>query len=325
MRSRTRLQAVLALIVVNFTVAPQRAIAQCDSGTVCTRPDCPNLHRTYRQGRWFVLETANFQICCEQSEAPAGHLARHAETLRNLLRAKWLGEDSSNVWSPRCQIVLHSSQRSYVAAVGRGGERTVGSSLVKTDKGRIVSRRVDLLGAGTKFLSAALPHELTHVVLRDCFTSTVVPRWADEGMAILADTKAKQERHFKDLRDAVARRTTFHAAEILTMEEYPSPNRLGAFYGQSASLTKFLVARKSPEQFVKFIDRAREHDYDTALRECYEIASVGELDRQWRQYRFSRQPDSDDEPVQSMIEPYQAQGSAMPLATAAVSSRRPSE
>jgi hypothetical protein len=121
-----------------------------------------------------------------------------------------------------------------------------------------------------------------------------VPRWADEGMAILADTNAKQERHFKDLREALASRTTFHAAELLTMEDYPSPNRFGAYYGQSASLTKFLVARKSPDQFVKFINRARERDYDTALRECYEIASVGELDRQWRQHGFSAQPVSDD-------------------------------
>ena len=142
-------------------------IAQCNCGTVCACPDCPHMGRTHRQGRWFVLETDNFQVCCEQSEAPAKHLARHAEALRNVLCATWLGETSPNEWNPKCQIVLYASRRSYVAAVGRGSELTVGSSLVKTSKGRIASRRIDLLGAGTKFLSAALPHELTHVVLRD--------------------------------------------------------------------------------------------------------------------------------------------------------------
>jgi hypothetical protein len=194
---------------------------------------------------------------------------------------------------------LYSSKQSYIAAVGRGGERTIGSSLVKTDKGQIKSRRIDLLSAGTKFLSAALPHELTHVILRDRFTSTVVPRWADEGMAMLADSQDKQERHRKDLQQALAQRRTFHAVELLTMDEYPSSSRFGAFYGQSASLTGFLVSRESPARFVEFLNRAHETGYDTALKECYGIAGVGELDRQWRERGYSVQPAIYEEAVPS--------------------------
>jgi hypothetical protein len=229
------------------------------------------------------LETDNFKVCCDESETPASHLARHAESLRKALCATWLGETSPDEWKPKCQIVLYSSRQGYVAAVGRGSERTVGSSLVRTDKGQVVSRRVDLLGAGTEFLSAALPHELTHVVLGDRFTATVAPRWADEGMAMMADTEAKQHRHSRDLDEAIAHRTTFRAAELLTMDDYPSPSRFGTFYGQSASLTKFLVARKSPQKFVEFLERAHNIGYDAALIECYSIAGVGELDHQWRQ------------------------------------------
>lgn len=238
--------------------------------------------------------------------------------LRSALRAKWLGEVSADAWNPLCRIILHHSQRSYVEAVGRGGERTVGSSLVKTSKGRIVSRRIDLLGAGTEFLSAALPHELTHVVLRDRFLSTAVPRWADEGMAILADTAAKQDRHHRDLVEALAQRTTFHAAELLTMEEYPSPCRFGAFYGQSALLTEFLVARKSPEQFVKFLGRARETGYDAAIHECYGIAGVGELDRQWRQDGDSVRTASYEEKVRLATQSLPAK-LAIPIANASAS------
>lgn len=79
-----------------------------------------------------------------------------------------------------------------MAAVGPGSEHTVGSSLVTVDKAKIASRRIDLLGDQTEFLTAALPHELTHVILRDRLMSTPPPRWADEGMAVLADTEAKQ-------------------------------------------------------------------------------------------------------------------------------------
>lgn len=260
-----RLQAALTLLVVSYGVDRPRAVA-------------------YWQGRWFVLETANFQVCCEDSDLPAEHLARHVESLRKELRAKWLGDVSSAAWNPRCQILLYSSRRSYVAAVGRGSERTVGSALVDVEKGRITKRRIDLLGQSTEYLSAALPHELTHVVLKDRFAATALPRWADEGMAILADTDAKQERHFKDLRHAITSRSSFHVAELLAIEIYPPPSRFGTFYGQSASLTKFLVVRKSPEQFTAFIERASTDGYEAALQQFYGISGLPELDRMWRQH-----------------------------------------
>jgi len=298
MRHWPELRAAIIFIVIGYAVSPSRVVAQCECGIVCTCPNCPIEHKD-RQGRWYVLETANFQICCDESEKPATQLARHAESWRSRLCSAWLGEDSPDQWSPKCQIVLHSTQSSYVSAVGRGSERTVGSSLVKVGKGRIASRRIDLLGASTNFLSAALPHELTHIVLRDRFTSPVVPRWADEGMATLADTKAKQERHDRDLKTAIDRGTTFRAAELLAIDEYPAPNRFGAFYGESVSVTRFLVARRSPAQFVKFLERADEMGCDAALRDCYGIAGAGDLDRQWRQHGYAVRPVSFEETVAS--------------------------
>lgn len=250
---------------------------------VCTCPSASQEESSHRHGRWYVVESENFQVCCDESAARAKHLARHAEAVRLALRSKWLGKSLEEKWHPRCQIVLHRSQQSYVSAVGRGSERTVGSSLINVDKGRTIVRRIDLLGGGTDFLSAALPHELTHVVLRERLPSTAVPRWADEGAAILADTKAKQSRHHNDLADALVRRTAFRAGELLTRDEYPGPERMGVFYGQSASLAKFLIERESPARFVEFIEQATMQGYDTALQKVYRIDGVVDLDRQWRQ------------------------------------------
>jgi hypothetical protein len=230
-----------------------------------------------------VLETTNFQVYCEQSESAARELARHAEVLRSSLRTKWLGLAAPSEWSPKCQIFLYPSQRSYVAAVGRGSERTVGSSLVKNVGCRITARRIDLLEESTDYLSAALPHELTHVVLKDRFASNILPRWADEGMAILADTEAKQKRHESDLQTALHHQTTFRAEELILMEEYPSASRFGTFYGQSASLTKFLVARRGAPEFVNFMDCAQKQGFDTAVRECYGFVNLDDLDHQWRE------------------------------------------
>jgi hypothetical protein len=207
--------------------------------------------------------------------------------LRHALCAKWCGADATEEWNPKCQLVLYSSKQSYVAVVGRGGERTVGSSVVHVEKGCVESRRIDLLGGQTDFLTAALPHELTHVILRERFIRTKLPRWADEGLAILADTKAKQGRHFKDLQDAIAGRTTFNVASLLAMDDYPRSDRFGAFYGQSASLAEFLVNRKSPATFIEFIERADSDGYDKALRQCYGFSGLADLDRQWRQHIYS--------------------------------------
>jgi hypothetical protein len=278
-----------------YSAAPLHVAAQCcDSGRICSCQNDLRVERSYRNGRWYVLETANFQVCCDESTTQAENLARHAESLRNVLRAKWLGDAPSEGWNPRCQIVLHSNQRSYVAAVGRGSERTVGSSLVRIEEDRVYRRRIDLVGGQTDFLTAALPHELTHVILRERFLNTKLPRWADEGLATLADTKAKQSRHFKDLQQAIAVRTTFHVASLLAMDEYPRSNRFGAFYGQSASLVEFLVSLKTPETFIEFIERAGSEGYDKALRQCYGISGLGDLDRQWRQHAHSMQTRSSE-------------------------------
>jgi hypothetical protein len=257
-----------------------RARAECSGAQACSCPECPVI-RSHWDRNWFVVETASFQVRCESSSQPAEHLARHAESLRKTLQAKWLNESASVDWTPRCQVLLYDSQQNYVAAVGRGSERTVGSSLVEESKGKVLSRRIDLVGGKAAFLSAALPHELTHVVVKDRFATSKLPHWADEGMAILADPDAKQRRHQSDLLQAHSHRAAFHTAELLALGTYPPSHRFGAFYGQCASLTGYLVGLKGPAVFVDFVERADRFGYDSALHECYGIANIGELDRHW--------------------------------------------
>jgi hypothetical protein len=266
------------------SLAGQRLLGADDPSTCKCPANCLCCEKCSRCGKWYVVETENFQACCLDSQSTAKLLAKTAEALRISLQTKWLGDDSQKTWTPKCQIVLHPNLDSYISACGRGSEHTVGSSLVKAENARIGSRRIDLLGDRPYFLTAALPHELTHVVIKDCFPSITVPRWADEGAAILADTDAKQGRHQKDLEAALVRNTTFDLAALMTMETYPRPERVGTFYGQSASLAEYLIDQKKPAQFVVFIQRATAEGYDAALRECYGISDVRELDRQWRRH-----------------------------------------
>ncbi len=256
---------------------------QCPCTVTCSCPNAPALESERRHGDWHVLATENFQVCSLGSKSSAMHAARHSESLLADLRSKWCGAATRQAWQPKCQIVLHRSRREYVRAAGRGSEQSAGTSLVEVDGQRVITRRIDLMEKGTEFLAAALPHELTHVVLQEQFGTTVVPPWADEGMAILADTLSKQVRHDQDLHVAIGDGSHFRLRELLTLEGYPPAHRWGAFYGQSASLTKFLVQRTTPKRFAEFIAVAETQGYDAALRECYGIANLAELERLWRQ------------------------------------------
>ena len=76
--------------------------------------------------------------------------------------------------------------------------------------------------------TAALPHELTHVILADCFVGRLVPRWIDEGAALLADPAEKQLRHKAEMAGALADRSAFRVVELLTLEDYPAEQPLGS-------------------------------------------------------------------------------------------------
>jgi hypothetical protein len=135
---------------------------------------------------------------------------------------------------------------------------------------------------------------MTHVVLADLLGGTQPPRWADEGMAMLADTPDKQSLHERDLREGLNRGLAFSTAEPVTTDTYPHSSRVPDFYGQSASLTAFLVMRDKPSKFIEFLRATQEHGYDQALRETYDIQSLRELERLWRTHRQQLQSNPDE-------------------------------
>lgn len=246
-------------------------------------PERSPIVATRRDGTWHIAETANFFVCSNQSLESACDLAVRAERQRDALRGQWFGGAGEDVtWSPRCQLVWHATRAGYTAAVGPGSESTVGSALISVDEGRVVGRRIDLVGNAVDWASSALPHELTHVILRDRFIEGGVPRWADEGAAVLADADEKQLRHRDDLAAAINTGTLFAAVELLSIAEYPPSGRWGTFYAQSVSLAEFLINRRDAVHFVRFLEHAATAGYDAALTECYAISDVRELDRQWR-------------------------------------------
>jgi hypothetical protein len=231
-----------------------------------------------------IEETENFSICRPVNYRYEADTGATLEKARGELQEAWLPKNAAAGWRPKCQIVLHATSAGYLQAVGRGAEATTGSALVDFDKGRISARKIDIRGDRPDWFAAALTHELTHVVLADRFIAVAIPHWADEGMAILADTQAKRGRHAVDLHAALGTGAEFRLAELLTLAGYPQPRRMGAFYGQSASLVDYLTTIGTREQLVAMVERATSHGYDVALREIYAVESVRHLERDWRNH-----------------------------------------
>lgn len=229
----------------------------------------------------FVVKTPNFRIYGISRLPNARAIGESFERLRGSLARTWLGERRLGDWSPKCDVVVHATAASYALAVGQDQFATAGSSRVDTTGEKITLRRLDIRADKTGWFAAAVPHELTHLVMADEFLGRELPVWADEGMAVLADAAAKQSLHLRDFSAGQRRGSTFRLASLVGEGGYPSPDRIPVFYGQSVSLVKYLIERRSPADFVRFLHLAGRKGYDAALAEVYGFAGVESLEREW--------------------------------------------
>lgn len=242
-------------------------------------------------GKWLYQRTANFRIWSSGTEAEARRLGGVCEGLRTRLRGSWLGDQNDSPWTPACDIVVHANREEYVRQLGPGSEQTSGCASIDLNSGRVVLRRVDLRGDATAWMSESLPHELTHVVLADRFCHQQISRWADEGMAILAEPIAKQALRDRDFKLAVANQKIFHVAELISRNTYPPVHLRAAFYGQCSSLVKLLVNRGTPRQFADYLELSMLEGHDQALREVYQIEGVAQLEQIWQRQLASLSAD----------------------------------
>jgi hypothetical protein len=237
--------------------------------------------------RWQAI-SSNFAVRNFHASHDARKVAEHCERWRTKLQKYWIAGEQ-DAWQTKCEVVVHGNSSTYLSAVGIGGRQTFGSSLVKFGAGRKVDRRLIDFRGDCAHGMAAVPHEMTHVVLADLLDGRQPPRWADEGMAILADPHDKQLLHERDLTHGIASRTAFRVAELVSMDAYPHPSRMAAFYGQSASLTACLAKRDDPAKFVEFVRRSLDDGYDKALRDVYHLDNIAELEQLWHGQRLTWQ------------------------------------
>jgi hypothetical protein len=230
---------------------------------------------------WHVHETANFRVY-HTDPAVAAQAARVAEVVRSQQAKRWGSTATRSSWSPRCEIYLYPTPRDFAQMTGQP-ETSPGFSTMGINGNRIIARRVNLRADHPQLLTAILPHEVTHVVLADLFTMQQIPRWADEGMAVLAEPIAEQKSRAGDLTVPLKEGRVFKLSELMAID-YPNAEAWSLYYAQSVSVTRFLVEQGTPEQFIAFVRGAQRQGIEQSLREVYRMEGFPELENRWRDY-----------------------------------------
>jgi tetratricopeptide (TPR) repeat protein len=235
---------------------------------------------------WARVETANFRIFHNQPQHLAEQVAQAAERTRQEMSLKWFGNLGPD-WNPRCDLYLHASASEYSRSTGVPSN-SPGHSTIRNEGSRILGRRIDLhCGDPQTMLQAVLPHETTHVVLAGRVGDQPVPRWADEGMAVLSEPRDRIDRHLRNLPRCRQENSLFTVRQLLTMVDYPEPRYITGFYAQSVSLVEYLSGLKGPQVFTQFLRDALRVGPEQSLASHYGLRNFEELQQRWNERAFA--------------------------------------
>jgi hypothetical protein len=234
---------------------------------------------------WLVSETGNFRIFHKQDEPFAEKVAQVAERTRSEMARKWFGNEPA-AWSPRCELIVYPTGQEYSQATGVPSA-SPGHSRIHSDEtnaARVLARWMHMRLDTPAMLETVLPHEATHVVIAGQFGSFPVPRWADEGIAVLTEPETKIQQHRQNLVRCHQEGLLFGLKELMIMPEYPKePRRVTAFYAQSVVLVEYLTSLRGPTVFTSFVRDGLRDGYDTALQRHYAM-SFAQLQQGWNQH-----------------------------------------
>lgn len=177
-------------------------------------------------------------------------------------------------WPQKCRIEV-------------GGGPSAGATHFAFHNGRLPLQMMEVSATTWKEITEALlPHEITHTVLAYHFRQPL-PRWLDEGGAILEENDAERDRHDMIAEGMVQSGEIVPLNYLFGVMQYPEAD-LARFYSEGYSVTSYLVGLRDRPAFVRFVDQALASDWSTALRTCYRINSVDDLQQHWVDYCFKR-------------------------------------
>jgi hypothetical protein len=215
----------------------------------------------------FEVRTTNFQVVAS-SKRVARLIGEAAERQRKDIAIKWLNEELPT-WDKPCSITVEQMEHPH------GGY----SSFSFNDEGKLRKPSLMLWGTVEQLLSCELPHEVTHLVLADHF-GRPIPRWANEGCAMLAEDD-EQQAHYVKVMKQIQENSIGLAPLGKLLPKMDGYADLAIFNAQARSLTEFLIKKGEHRRFLAFVKSGMEKDWDSACQSVYGFKNVEELEVSW--------------------------------------------
>jgi hypothetical protein len=222
------------------------------------------------------IRTRNFIV-----EAPTEAIARRAgewaEYYRREKAIQWLGREMPP-WNEPCPLKMTLTMN------GSGG-----ATNFQFDHGQIFSQDMHIEGSLDRMIASVMPHEITHTVFAHYFRQPV-PRWADEGGAVLSEDDLERGRHDKLVREILQTPgRAFPLRRLFGMTQYPRD--VMVLYAEGYSVTNYLVGLNGKPAFLQFIAAGMQGDWDSAVRAHYRFDSIEQLERAWVESLKKPRPD----------------------------------
>jgi hypothetical protein len=226
-----------------------------------------------------VIETANFRVHHGGNRDLGASVAKLAEAARKDAFERWSGP-AGGAWQPKCEIAVHPTADAYAKATDKPAALT-GHATVSLSNGRATARRIDLRADDAALAANALPREITHVVLADLFADKPPPRWALEGMAVLAGSPEEISRYTRTLPRCARDGELRPLAALFDLKDVPA-DKLTGFYCQSVSVAEYLIKLKGERNFKIFLGEVSRYGTAQALKRQYGINGPQALETDWK-------------------------------------------
>ena len=224
------------------------------------------------------IRTPNFQITAPDASV-AELIGKWAEHHRRKKAEQWLGREMP-AWSDPCRLSVDVTM-----------DQHHGRTEFTFMHGQVAGMNMSISGSLDRLVNSVLPHEVAHTVFAQ-HCGCPVPRWADEGAAILSESAEEHERHVQMVRQMFEQRKLFRLRLLLPMMEYPAgTDAVMTLYCQGFAVSDYLVKHRDNLTFLSFVvEGQRTKDWDRALQSSYGFRSVEELEESWFRYMKTKRP-----------------------------------
>ncbi len=185
-------------------------------------------------------------------------------------------------WEKRAHIFIYASREQYVKERARPSWSAASTLPAK--------KTIATYYFAKDFFDTILPHELTHIVLRECIgPGTEIPLWFEEGVAC-ANEDEHYQRYVTKAQEFLRQGVYLSLADLSSPGSAQSLNAIAKsdrefptlFYSTSASVVIFLQERYGASRFIELCRSLRDgNSFYTAINKVYRIQGPGQLNSQF--------------------------------------------